>query len=325
MAFHVLDDMSAIPAALRGAVVAIGNFDGLHRGHQSVFELALDQARSLGAPGMMLTFEPHPRDLFAPEPFMYRLTNGETKARLAEAIGFDGIVVMPFTREFAAVTAERFVSDHLVGALGIKAAIAGADFMFGRARLGTPDYLKQAGAENGFAVTIADMLDEGDAPVSSSRVREALSEGRVRHANNLLGYHHLVVGRVVHGDKRGRTLGYPTANIPQSLRCGLKHGVYAIRVRHAGKLYDGVASYGRRLMFDNGEALFEAHLFDFDGDLYGSHLEIALVDWQRGEEKFNAVEELIAQMDRDSEIARDLLASEKAVSELDERLGFFTA
>lgn len=325
MAFHVLDGLGPVPDAVKGAVIAIGNFDGCHRGHQTVFRHAIDRARALDAPALMLTFEPHPRDVFAPEPFMFRLTEGDMKARLAEALGFNGIVVMPFTRDLSQVSAEDFVDQRLIGALALKGAVVGADFHFGRKRAGTPQFLKESGDAKGFEVTIMDMLDEGDAPVSSSRIREALTEGRVEDANALLGYHHLLAGRVIHGDKRGRELGYPTANIAQSLRCNMKHGVYAVKVRHAGRTYDAVASYGRRPMFDNGEALLEVHVFDFKGDLYGSTLEVALIDYLRDEEKFASLEDLIAAMDRDSANARAAIAAARPISALDEKLGIITA
>jgi riboflavin kinase/FMN adenylyltransferase len=325
MAFHVLDGLKAVPKALRGAVTVIGNFDGCHRGHQAVFALGLQSAKARKAPSVMFTFEPHPRDVFAPAPFMFRLTTGDMKARLAEAIGFDGIVVMPFTRDFSQNSAESFVEDFLVGALGISEAVVGADFRFGKERKGTPEFLKDAGARLGFAATVTDMLDEGDAPVSSTRVRAALTEGRVEDANELLGYHHLLAGRVIHGDKRGRDLGYPTANVALSQLSQLKQGIYAVKVKHAGKVMDGVASYGRRLMFDNGEPLFETFLFDFSGELYDSTLEIALVSFLREEAKFESVEALVAQMDRDSAQARKLLAAAKAISPLDAKLGLFRA
>lgn len=323
MAFHVLDGLNSVPNALKGAVVVIGNFDGCHRGHQSVFQLGIDAARAKKLPALMFTFEPHPQDVFAPAPFMFRLTGGEMKARLAEAIGFNGIVVMPFTRDFSQNSAEVFVADYLKSALSISAAVVGTDFRFGKGRAGTPDYLEAAGKRLGFAVTVADLLDEGDAPVSSTRVRAALSEGRVEDANELLGYHYLIAGRVIHGDRRGRELGYPTANIALSQLNQLRQGIYAVRVRHAGQTHDAVASYGRRVMFDNAEPIFEAFIFDFDGDLYGSTLEIALVSFLRDEAKFASTPALIDQMDRDSVLAKEKLAAAWPLSTLDAKLGLF--
>jgi len=323
MAFHVLDGLHAVPPALRRAVVVIGNFDGCHRGHQSVFVTGIERARALGVPAVMFTFEPHPQDVFAPAPFMFRLTDGEMKARLAEALGFDGIVVMPFTRDFSRVSADDFVDRYLVGALDVSAVVVGADFRFGRARAGDSEFLEAAGRRAGFEVTVADMLDEGDAPVSSSRVRAALKEGRIEDANELLGYHHLLSGRVIHGDRRGRELGYPTANFALSQLSQLRQGIYAVRARHASEVHDGVASYGRRVMFDNAEPLFEVFLFDFDGELYDSVIEVALVCFLRDERKFDSVEALVTQMDADSAASRERLAPARALSPLDARLGLF--
>ena len=323
MAFHVLDGLGTVPESLKRSAVVIGNFDGCHRGHQSVFAFGIKQARQLEVPALMFTFEPHPQDVFAPAPFMFRLTDGAMKARLAEAIGFDGIVVMPFTRDFARIAAEDFIARYLVEALDVSAVVVGADFRFGRARAGTPELLLESGGQSRFEVTVTDMLDEGDAPVSSSRVRAALAQGRIGDANDLLGYHHILAGRVIHGDRRGRALGYPTANIAMSQLSQLRQGIYAVRVRHAGESFDGVASYGTRMMFDDAEPLLEVFIFDFDRELYDSVLEVALVSYLRGEKKFASVPELIAAMDDDCAIAREHLAEAAALSPLDARLGLF--
>lgn len=323
MAFSLIEDISQFPAHLRGATIAIGNFDGCHRGHQAVFNAAKEKAQREGKPALVLTFEPHPRDVFAPKPFMFRLTERDQKARLVEALGFDGIIVMPFDKELAGKTAEEFVSDFLVDSIDVSAVAVGADFHFGKARAGTPEFLKNAGAQHGFDVKICGMLDDGEEPVSSSRVRDALREGDVPAANALLGYHFFIAGEVSHGDKRGRELGYPTANIVLSPFEGLQHGIYAVKVLHKGQSYDGVASYGRRPMFDNGKALFETHIFDFKGEIYGDKLEVAITKYLRGEKKFDGVDDLIAAMDQDSIEAKENLASEKAISDFDAQLGFF--
>lgn len=320
--FHYLSGLDDVPPHLRGALVAIGNFDGLHRGHQSVLDLLKARARQKGVPALVLTFEPHPRDVFAPNPFMFRLTTGKAKARLAEALGLDGIVVMPFTREFSQIEAEDFVARFLVGALGVSGVIVGADFHFGRQRRGTPAFLEAEGKRGGFAVEILDLLDEGDEVISSSRIRAALSEGGVAAANRLLGYHWFFDGCVVEGDKRGRELGYPTANTATDVGFGLAQGVYAVRARLGNRLLDGVAAYGKP-MFDNQRPPFETHLFDFDEDIYGQTLSVALIGHIRGQEVFSGLEQLVAAMDRDSRKARELIAAAKPISELDERLGFF--
>jgi riboflavin kinase/FMN adenylyltransferase len=320
--FHYLSGLDDVPRAVRGAVVAIGNFDGFHRGHQSVLALLKARAAERGVPAIVFTFEPHPRDVFAPNPFMFRLTTGKAKARLAEALGLDGIVVMPFTRDFSQIEAEDFVSRFLVEALGVSSVIVGADFHFGRQRRGTPAFLKAEGERNGFAVETLDLLDEGDEVISSSRIRAALSEGATAAANRLLGYHWFFDGCVVVGDRRGRELGYPTANMTTDVGFGLAQGVYAVRARLGDRLLDGVAAYGKP-MFDNQRPPFETHLFDFDEDIYGQTLSVALLGHIRGQEVFSGLEQLVAAMDRDSRRARALLAAAEAISELDAKLGFF--
>ncbi len=274
--FYRVWGLETPPAGITGAMVAIGNFDGLHRGHQHVLRSLKERARLAGVPAVMLTFEPHPRDVFAPAPFMFRLTPGESKARIAEALGLDGIVIMPFNKDFSQISADEFVSRFLVGALKVKGVSVGADFHFGFQRKGTPDFLTAAGAAHGFDVEILDLLDEGDEHVSSSRIRAALTAGEVREANQLLGYHWFFSGKVVLGDQRGRTLGFPTANTPTPTGFALAQGVYAVRARLGDRLLDGVAAYGKP-MFNNERPPFETMLFDFDEDIYGEDLAVALV------------------------------------------------
>ncbi|HZY68011.1 MAG TPA: bifunctional riboflavin kinase/FAD synthetase [Devosia sp.] len=320
--FYRLDGLDKVPEALKGAVVAIGSFDGVHRGHQSVLDRLKQQAAARRVPAVMLTFEPHPRDVFAPAPFMFRLTPPDIKARLAAALGLDGIVLMPFSRDLSMVEAEDFVSRFLVKALRVSSVAVGADFHFGHNRRGTPDFLRAAGQIHGFGVDILDLLPEGEEAVSSSRIRAALTAGDVRAANGMLGYHWFFGGEVVKGDQRGRQLGYPTANIATSSTFALAQGVYAVRARLGEKLLDGVASFGKP-MFNNELPPFETYLFDFDADIYGRHLEIALIDHIRGQEKFSGLDELIAAMNRDEGRARDALAGCGALGELDRTLGFF--
>lgn len=319
--FLRLSDFAAIPAALRGAYVAIGNFDGFHRGHQSVLDALKTRAAQAGVPAVVLTFEPHPRDVFAPAPFMFRLTQGDAKARLAEALGLDAIIIANFDRAFSQIEAEDFVSRFLVDALAVTGVIVGTDFHFGRQRRGTPTFLKAEGDRLGFAVETLGLMDEGDEPISSSRIRAALSEGAVTAANRLLGYHWFFEGVVEKGDQRGRELGYPTANMATPTGFGLAQGVYAVRARLGDRLLDGVAAFGKP-MFDNQRPPFETHLFDFAGDIYGQTLSVALVCHIRGQEVFSGLDELIAAMDRDSRKARTLIAQSKPISPLDVRLGF---
>jgi len=321
VAFIRLSSLDDVPAALRGAYVAIGNFDGFHRGHQSILAALKTEAARAKVPAVLLTFEPHPRDVFAPSPFMFRLTDGDAKARLAEALGLDGIVILPFDRAFSQIEAEDFVSRFLVDAMNVAGVIVGSDFHFGRGRRGTPTFLKAAGEAAGFAVQTLDLMDEGDEPISSSRIRAALSEGAITAANRLLGYHWFFDGCVVRGDQRGRELGYPTANTMTPNGFQLAQGVYAVRARLGNRLFGGVAAYGKP-MFDNQRPPFETHLFDFDEDIYGQTITVALVGHIRGQEVFSGLDELIAAMDRDSGKARTLLTQATPLSPLDEQLGF---
>ena len=321
-AFTRLSSLADVPAALRGAYVAIGNFDGLHRGHQSIIDALLERASAASVPALMLTFEPHPRDVFAPAPFMFRLTQGDAKARLAEAMGLDGIIILPFDRDFSQNEAEVFVETMLVEQLGVRGVIVGSDFHFGRQRRGTPAFLRAAGEQLGFAVETLDLMDEGDEVISSSRIRAALSEGAVTAANRLLGYHWFFDGCVVKGDQRGRELGFPTANTATPTGFQLAQGVYAVRARLGDRLLDGVAAYGKP-MFDNQLPPFETHLFDFDEDIYGQTLGVALIGHIRGQEVFSGLDELMAAMDRDAHKARAMIAAARPISDLDARLGFF--
>jgi riboflavin kinase/FMN adenylyltransferase len=320
--FYRLDGLEKVPEALKDAMVAIGSFDGVHRGHQSVLARLKEQANARGVPAVMLTFEPHPRDVFAPAPFMFRLTPPDIKARLCAALGLDGIVLMPFSRDLSMVEAEDFVSRFLVKALRVSGVAVGGDFHFGHNRRGTPDFLRAAGQIHGFSVDILDLLPEGAEPVSSSRIRAALTDGDVAAANGMLGYHWFFGGEVIKGDQRGRTLGFPTANIATASSFGLAQGVYAVRARLGEKLLDGVAAYGKP-MFNNELPPFETYLLDFDADIYGRHLEVALIGHIRGQEKFGGLDELISAMNRDKANAKDALTRCGAFGDLDRKLGFF--
>jgi riboflavin kinase/FMN adenylyltransferase len=299
-----LDD---VKEACRGCVVAIGNFDGVHRGHQAVLRAALAEAKRRGAPCIMLTLEPHPRAFFSGEP-LFRLTPAPLKAALATALGFDGTIVLHFDRALAGMSAENFVRDVLVERLKISAAVTGYDFAFGKARQGTPDFLKAEGERHGFAVTTVPALVDGGEAVSSTRIRTALAAGDLGGANALLGWRFAVAGTIVAGDKRGRALGYPTANMTLDPASELAEGVYAVRyLRPDGSLHPGVASYGRRPTFVHGEPVFETFLFDFSGDLYGEEALVALYAFIRPERRFDSAGALVTQMEKDSLDARALL------------------
>lgn len=307
--FVVLRDGEALPAALKGPVVAIGNFDGVHRGHRAVIGTAIEQARSFGKPALALTFEPHPRAFFRPDEPMFRLTPEPMKlARLAET-GLDGAVVLGFDAALAAKDAESFVADILVGQLGVAMVVAGFDFHFGKGRSGSPAFLREAGARHGFRVEIVPpLLDEG-AQISSSAIRAALAQGRVEQAADMLGAPWEIEAEVIHGDKRGRELGYPTANMRLDPSIQLAHGIYAVTLEIDGVKRPGVASFGRRPTFDDGAPRLESFVFDFSGDLYGKRLRVAFHAYLRPELKFDGIEALIAQMDIDSAKARAALGS----------------
>jgi riboflavin kinase/FMN adenylyltransferase len=320
--FIRLTGLEAVPAVLKNCLLAIGNFDGVHRGHQHVLARLKSRAAERGVPAVVMTFEPHPRDVFAPAPVMFRLTPPDAKARLLEALDLDGLVVMPFDRPFSHVEAEEFVSRLLVDALGVSGVIVGDDFHFGRNRRGSPEFLRQAGEAKGFAVETMHLIDDGVSTISSSRIRELLAAGELDQANGLLGYHWFLEGEVVSGDRRGRELGYPTANLATPAVFDLAQGVYAVRGRIDDRVLDGVASYGKP-MFDNRRPPFETFFFDFGDDIYGRHLSVALLGRIRGVEVFSGLPELIAAMDRDSSTARRITAAAAPLSELDQRLGFF--
>ena len=300
---------------MAGAVVAIGNFDGLHRGHAGVIVRALGLAKRLGRPCALLTFEPHPADFFAGKSVIFRLTPREAKEAILDRMGLDGMIVLTFDAALARLSAEDFVVKVLVERLAIGGIVAGYDFHFGAKRAGTPDVLKQAGERHGFAVEIVDKITYDASgsldAVSSTAIREALQAGDVRRARELLGRPFLIEGEVVGGAQRGRELGFPTANIVPDSSCRLKHGIYAVTINVEGVTYGGVASFGRRPTFDDGPALLEVYLFDFSGDLYGKMAEVAFVDFLRGEEKFDSAEALVAKMKEDAARAREMLASRK--------------
>ena len=310
--------LGQIPVALTHAVVAIGNFDGVHRGHAVLFETAKAEARAHGVPAIVLTFEPHPRSVFRPAAPVFRLAPLEVKARLFAAMGMDGLIVIPFDRDFAGHTADAFIEAELVGRLATKTAVVGYDFHFGRARVGSPEYLAKAGVRLGFDVRVIPPISDETAIISSSRIRTHLEAGDVNAASTLLGYRWFVTGEVIAGDRRGRTLGFPTANLRLGDDCRLRHGIYAVRLRRAdGTYHDGVASFGRRPTFDNGAPVLEVHVLDFSGDFYGERVTVTFVDWIRPEARFDSIEALVAEMNKDLTIANDVLAQAGPGSELD--------
>ena len=323
--FQRLSADTPLPSELRGGVVAIGNFDGVHRGHQAVLERAREEADRRGVPALVLTFEPHPRTVFRPDVPLFLITPPPMKARLLSHLGFAALVEQPFTRDFASLSAEAFVTDVLEKNLGITHAVTGFDFHFGKDRQGGPAFLMAAGERHGFGVTLVDAFrDEGAEVVSSSRIRALLCAGEVAEAAGLLGYRFTVEGEVIGGQQLGRTLGFPTANMRLSPEATLKEGIYAVRFRRAdGTLYDGVASFGRRpTVDDNGAPLLETFVFDFSGDLYGEICAVSFFGFLRSEVKFDGLDALVAQMKRDEAEARALLAGVSPLSELDRAIAF---
>jgi riboflavin kinase/FMN adenylyltransferase len=307
-AFPVVRNGDALPASLAGAIVAIGNFDGMHRGHAAVITAATARAKDEGRPALALTFEPHPRSFFRPDEPLFRLTPEPAKLRLLAAAGLHGVVVMTFDKALANRSAEDFVAKSLVERLRIAGVVVGADFRFGRGRLGTAQLLMEESGRHGFSVEAIEHVRLEGRPVTSGAVRMALAGGSIAEAAELLGHSWFVEGKVVRGAGRGRTLGFPTANLSIDPSCGLLHGIYAARTHVGGASHDSVASFGCRPQFDNGTPVLEVMLFEFDADLYGRPLTIEFVGFIRAEQKFDSVEALQARMDRDVAEARAMLA-----------------
>jgi riboflavin kinase / FMN adenylyltransferase len=314
--FIIAVDPAAPPPGLAGAVAAIGNFDGIHRGHLAVIEHARALAQKLNAPCVVLTFEPHPTDFFKGPNTIFRLTPPDAKAKELERLGIDGMIIITFDKSLASLPAEVFIAEILVRRLAIRAIVAGYDFHFGAGRSGTPGFLKEAGKRHGFGVEIVERVPAGpkeaNEAASSTAARAALKAGEAARAALLLGHAFAIIGKVIHGDERGRKLGFPTANLLPDPSCRLRHGIYAVRVVAGAKTYDGVASYGRRPTFDNGRALLEAFLFDFSGDLYGQTIEVLFIAWIRPEMKFDSATALIEQMKHDEALAREILRDSSA-------------
>jgi riboflavin kinase / FMN adenylyltransferase len=307
--FTVIRDTTPPAAIPRGAVVAMGNFDGVHLGHRAVITAALEMGKAQGRPALAVTFEPHPRSFFSPNTPQFRLTDETGKLRLLAGTGLAGAVVMAFDKTRAGTTAQDFIHHDLIDRLGISGIAVGYDFHFGKGRVGSPSLLVGEAPRLGIEVDVQPHIDIDERPVSSSAIRMALAEGQIADATAMLGGPWFIAGEVIHGEKRGRDLGYPTANIRLDKNCGLKHGIYAVRVGRGAERFDGVASFGRRPTFDNGAPLLEVFLFDFRGDLYGVTLDIAFIAFIREELKFDSIDALVRQMDDDSAHARAALAA----------------
>ena len=304
-----LDHRDPIPEALRGAVIALGNFDGFHRGHQAVVGAAVDWARAERRPAIVATFDPHPVRHFVPDAPPFRLTTLDQRQELFAAAGADAMLVFHFDGTLAGTTAEHF-AQLLAGPLGAFGVATGEDFTFGKARDGNVAVLAQLGAELGLATRAVGPVAEGGETVSSSRIREALQAGDCETAARLLTRPFAIRGVVEHGDKNGRKLGYPTANLPLGTYLRPRYGVYAVTGKLAdGTVLKGAANLGVRPQFEPPRELLEPYFFDFSGDLYGQEIEVAFHHFLRPEAKFDSLEALTAQMARDCDAARKLLSA----------------
>ena len=305
-----------IPADCRGAVVAIGNFDGVHRGHQKLLEETRAEAARLARPWGVVTFEPHPRTFFKPSEPVFRLTPAAIKARLMAALGAAFVLVIAFDRGLSAMEPEEFVARHLAARLSVAHVVTGYDFHFGKGRKGSPATMAAVGQAHGFGVTVVEQVtDDGDAhsPFSSSSIRQALRHGHVNEAARELGYHWTVMGEVVKGDRRGRGIGFPTLNIVLDPGSEPFRGIYAVRVRdtaiHGHIHWPGAGYFGDRPTFDTGRTFLEVFLIGFDGDLYGRTLLVELVGLIRPDRRFDSIDDLVSQMRQDCDAATARLAA----------------
>lgn len=295
-----LDGGSAVPAHLRGGIVALGNFDGFHAGHQAVVGRAIERARAEGRPALVATFDPHPVRFFKPDVPPFRLTTLDQRERLFGAAGADAMIVFHFDAELASTTAEDFVADRLVSRIGAAGVVTGEDFTFGKGRGGNIEVLRRLGAEHGLSVDAVAPILAGDEPVSSSRIREALQAGDCETAARLLTRPFAIEGVVEHGDKRGRAIGYPTANLNIRNYLRPRYGIYAVRGRLAdGRVLDGAANIGVRPSFTPPKELLEPYFFNFSEDLYGQTIEVELISFIRPEARFEIIDDLIARMKQD--------------------------
>lgn len=309
----IVRSLNALHPPPGGSVVTIGNFDGVHLGHREIFRRVTGKARTLQAAATVITFEPHPLRLLAPATAPARINTPAEKVRLIRASCIDLLVILPFTRKLAALSAADFVSDLLVGRLGVRHLVIGYDYAFGRNRQGNATFLAQAASAHGFTLEVLEPLRMGEEVYSSTRIRQALREGDVAGVVGVLGRHFTLDGKVVAGEGRGRQLGFPTANlatVKELLPCD---GVYAARVRHGRRMYDAVINLGKRPTFAGAGPSLEIHLLDFAGDLYGARLRIYFVERLRDERRFPSVEALQAAIRDDIAQARAILAETRVL------------
>lgn len=303
------DARDPLPDALRGAVLALGNFDGFHQGHQAVVGEAIRWARELGRPAVVATFSPHPMRHFKPDAEPFRLTRLDQRMALFEDAGADGVLLFHFDQTLANMTAQRWIEDMIAGHVGAAGVVTGEDFTFGQRRGGNPELLRAAGARFGFEARTVGPVHDDQGPISSSRIRAALRAGDCETATRLLTRPFTIRGAVQHGDKLGRTIGFPTANLDLGRYLRPRYGIYAVTGRLAdGRVLDGAANLGIRPTFEPPKELVEPYFFDFSGDLYGQDIDVAFHAFLRPEAKFASLDELTAQIARDCDNARARLA-----------------
>ena len=303
------DHWQKIPTPWKGGAVALGNFDGVHKGHQALLARTAEHAKALDAQLLVLTFEPHPRRFFVPDTGPFRLTMLPAKLRLLAQYGVQAVLAQHFDTAFAALSADAFVGEVLLRGMGARHVVCGYDFTFGARRGGNVEMLREMGAKKGFGVTVLDpVMREGEI-YSSTSIREALRAGWPSEAAELLGHAWEIEGVVEQGDQRGRTIGFPTANVALGEHLRPRFGVYAVRALIDSSWRNGVANLGRRPTIGKLQENFEVHVFDFDGDLYGQTLRVALIDFIRPEMKFSGLEQLKAQIAADGQAARAILSA----------------
>lgn len=305
-----LDNRDPVPAALRGAIVALGNFDGFHQGHQAVVGAAIDWARNEGRPCIVATFDPHPMRYFKPDAEPFRLTTLDQRQELFAAAGADAMLVFHFDRALATTPAERWIEDVIAGQVGAAGVVTGEDFTFGKGRTGNAALLAEVGARFGISARTVGAVHDAEGPISSSRIRRALHEGDCETATRLLTRPFAIRGLVEHGDQVGRTIGFPTANLALGTYLRPRYGIYAVTgLLPGGRKVLGAANIGIRPSFDPPKELLEPHFFDFSGDLYGQEIEVAFHSFLRPEARFDSLDALTAQIARDCDEARRRLAA----------------
>lgn len=308
----VIHGFEAVLPEAKGAVLALGNFDGVHRGHQILVRRAIDEARRIGRPAGILLFEPHPREYFNPGALHFRITSLEEKLAIFDEMGLDIATVLPFDGALASLDAESFIAGVLVRGLAVAHVVVGYHFFFGRNRSGSAETLRAAGEAYGFGVTVVEPVADRGEPFSSTAIRLLLAEGDVRGAAEALGRPWRVRGPVIGGAKRGTGLGFPTANVALPKGTALGHGIFAVRVKLDGRSLDGAAYLGTRPTFDDGMPVLEVFLFDFDEAIYGREIEVSFIDKVRDDRKFDSADELVRQMQIDCVKAREILTAEPA-------------